>query len=151
MIDQCTQNFGNANELLFLQKNADIKLNANEKYENFEELQKRKNIEGKVRLIQKNFRRYRLKVCIKEKAAEYRQLMARKKKREDRIKQDYINTHKKSGDFPKTKKDFDSLFAQISTWKENEVKNFNFNFLLKKLNFTDEKNNNRFYWSHSCN
>lgn len=94
----------------------------NEKYEDFEEAQKRKNIEGKVRLIQKNFRCYRLKICVKEKAAEYRQLMARKKKREERIKQDYINTHKKSGDFPKTKKDFDSLFAQISTWKENEVR-----------------------------
>lgn len=122
MKDQATQNFGEANESLFMEKTSDHGIKPNEKYENFEELQKRKNIEGKVKLIQKNFRCYRLKVCIKEKAAEYRQLMARKKKREERIKQEYINTHKKSGDFPKTKKDFDSLFAQISAWKENEVK-----------------------------
>jgi hypothetical protein len=84
-------------------------------------MQKKQKILESVRLIQKNFRCYRLKSCIKDCAAEYRRLMAIKKKREDRAKQDYINTNRKSGDFPKTKKDFDILFAQIATWKENEV------------------------------
>lgn len=76
----------------------------------------------KVLLIQRNFRRYRLGCCIKSCAAEYRRLMTIKKKREDRVKQDYISSYRKSGNFPRTKKDFDMLFAQIATWKEGEVK-----------------------------
>jgi hypothetical protein len=47
--------------------------------------------------------------------------MAIKKKKEERTKQEYINNHKKSGNFPRTKKDFDTLFAQIASWKEGEV------------------------------
>ena len=50
--------------------------------------------------------------------------MTIKKKREERIKRDYINSYKKSGNFPRTKKDFDMLFAQIATWKEGEVREF---------------------------
>lgn len=92
-------------------------------FETFEEEQERKKVLEKVLLIQRNFRRYRLQTCIKACAAEYRRLMTIKKKREDRIKQEYINSHKKSGNFPRTKKDFDMLFAQISSWKETEVKN----------------------------
>lgn len=91
-------------------------------FETFEEAQQRKKVVEKVILIQRNFRRYRLKCCIKVCAAEYRRLMTIKKKREDRIKQDYINSYKKSGNFPRTKKDFDMLFAQISSWKEGEVR-----------------------------
>lgn len=74
-------------------------------------------------MIQRNFRRCRLKSCIKVCAAEYRRLQTIKRKREERIKQDYINSSKKSGNFPRTKKDFDMLFAQIATWKEGEVSN----------------------------
>lgn len=125
-VDQSTQNFGDANDALFLLKNADTQLEPHEKYESFEEMERRKDFIGKVRMIQRNFRTHRLKVCVREKAAEFRQIQARKKKREDRIKQDYINMNRKSGEFPKTKKDFDSLLAQISTWKESEVcHNFN--------------------------
>lgn len=94
---------------------------AKKDFETFEEAQARKNVLEKVILIQRNFRRYRLQCCIKICAAEYRRLMTIKKKREDRIKQDYINSNKKSGNFPRTKKDFDMLFAQISSWKEGEV------------------------------
>jgi hypothetical protein len=121
MVDQATQNFGDANEALFLQKITDVEVEPHEKYETSEDMEKRRNFIGKVRLIQKNFRAYRLRVCVSEKASEYRQIQARKKKREERIKQDYINMNRKSGEFPKTKKDFDSLLAQIAAWKESEV------------------------------
>lgn len=72
-------------------------------------------------MIQRNFRRVRLNQCIKTCATEYRRLQAIKKKQEDRLKQDYINSNRKSENFPRTKKDFDLLFAQIAAWKEAEV------------------------------
>lgn len=120
--EKSTQHFGDANELLFLKDSDDVEVDASNAFETFEEAQKRKNILEKVILIQRNFRRYRLQCCIKSCAAEYRRLMTIKKKREERIKQDYINSYKKVGDFPRSKKDFDMLFAQIATWKEGEVR-----------------------------
>lgn len=118
--DRSTQHFGDANELLYLKQTDDVEVEAQD-FETFEDAQSRKKTLEKVLLIQRNFRRFRLKVCIKKCAAEYRRLQTIKRKREERIKQDYINSNKKSGNFPRTKKDFDMLFAQISTWKENEV------------------------------
>lgn len=119
--DRSTQHFGDANELLYLQETHDVEVETNNDFETYEEAQKRKKVLEKTILIQRNFRRYRLQCCIKICAAEYRRLQTIKKKREDRIKQDYINSYKKSGNFPRTKKDFDMLFAQIATWKEGEV------------------------------
>jgi IQ and ubiquitin-like domain-containing protein len=118
--DRSTQHFGDANELLYMQDGDDIEKETHD-YETHEEEQKRKKVLEKVILIQRNFRRYRLQTCIKICAAEYRRLMTIKKKREERVKRDYINSYKKSGDFPRSKKDFDMLFAQIATWKEGEV------------------------------
>lgn len=62
-----------------------------------------------------------MQVCVRNCAAEYRRLMAIKKKQAERNKQDYINSNMNGKDFPKTKKDFDLLFSQISDWKEQEV------------------------------
>lgn len=120
-IDQSTQVFGDANELLYLKDSQDFEVESFGSFETFEEVQKRKKVLEKVLLIQRNFRRYRLQCCIKSCAAEYRRLQTIKKKREERIKQDYINSYKKTGNFPRSKKDFDMLFAQIATWKESEV------------------------------
>lgn len=75
-----------------------------------------------VRRIQKNFRLYRLRKCLRECAAEFRRIVALRKKQEERSKKDYINSQSKSKDFPRTKKDFDVLFAQIAKWKESEMK-----------------------------
>jgi len=106
---------------LFLKDSAEYEVKASGTYESFEEKQKQKNLLEKVLLIQRNFRRIRLKQCIKICAAEYRRLMTIKKKREERIKQEYITANKKTANFPRTKKDFDMLFAQIASWKESEV------------------------------
>lgn len=119
--DRSTQHFGDANELLYLEETADVQVEANQSFETFDEAQKRNKYLEKIVLIQRNFRRYRLKCCIKSCAAEYRRLQNIKKKREERIKREYIHSNKKSGNFPRSKKDFDMLFAQISAWKEGEV------------------------------
>jgi hypothetical protein len=118
--DQSTQHFGDANDPLFQSVRNDTEVEVTE-YETFEKREKRINLADKVRLIQRNFRRVRLNQCVRECAAEYRRLMAIKKKQEDRQKQDYITSNRKSENFPITKKDFDILFAQIAAWKEAEV------------------------------
>ncbi|XP_070503513.1 IQ motif and ubiquitin-like domain-containing protein [Chironomus tepperi] len=120
--DESTQYFGDANEALFVPTNTDTELIPNKDFETFEELQIRINTIEKVRLIQRNFRLCRLKKCIRECASEFRRISAIKKKQEEKIKQDYINANRKSDNFPRTKKDFDVLFAQIATWKETETK-----------------------------
>lgn len=101
---------------------------ANNDFETFEDLQLRKNMVEKVKLIQRNFRLCRLKKCIRECASEFRRISAIKKKQEERIKQDYINASRKSENFPRTKKDFDVLFSQIATWKESETKRISKDF-----------------------
>lgn len=129
--DRSTQHFGDANELLYLKDSEDVEVESHGSFETLEEAQKRKKYLEKIILIQRNFRCYRLRCCIKICAAEYRRLMTIKRKREERIKQDYINSYKKSGSFPRTKKDFDMLFAQIATWKEGEVRK---DFILTQFN-----------------
>lgn len=91
-------------------------------YESSEELEAKRQLEQRVIMIQRNYRRYRLQVCVRRCAAEYRRLMAIKKKQAERDKQDYINSNMNCKDFPKTKRDFDILFSQISEWKEQEVR-----------------------------
>lgn len=119
---RATQFFGDANELLYMPK--DDKENEVEagKYESSEELEAKRNLEEHVKRIQRNYRRYRMQVCVKNCAAEYRRLMAIKKKQAERDKQDYINSNMNCKDFPKTKRDFDTLFSQIADWKEKEVR-----------------------------
>jgi uncharacterized protein YozE (UPF0346 family) len=94
-------------------------------YESSEDIERRKNFEEKVKIIQRNYRRYRMQVCVRNCAAEYRRLMAIKRKQAERDKQDYINSNMNGKDFPKTKKDFDLLLSQISEWKEQMVKKWN--------------------------
>ncbi|KAG5670744.1 hypothetical protein PVAND_000985 [Polypedilum vanderplanki] len=126
--DQATQHFGSATESIYQPTKNDSEIEANKNYETSEQRDKRINLFGAVELIQRNFRRVRLNQCIKSCAAEYRRLQAIKKKQEDRLKQDYINSNRKSENFPRTKKDFDLLFAQIAAWKEAERRKIQENF-----------------------
>lgn len=117
-----TQLFGDANELLYMPNEHDEKHVSAGQYESSEELEEKRQLEQRVIMIQRNYRRYRLQVCVRRCAAEYRRLMAIKKKQAERDKQDYINSNMNCKDFPKTKRDFDILFSQIAEWKEQEVR-----------------------------
>lgn len=55
-------------------------------------------------------------------AAEYRRLQSIQKKRQDKIRENYINSCSLRESFPKTKQDFDMLTSQIQGWKEGELK-----------------------------
>ncbi|XP_050088317.1 IQ and ubiquitin-like domain-containing protein [Anopheles aquasalis] len=95
------------------------------RYEPYQELAKRKDIDGKVRLIQRNFRRVLWQRLIRKSAAEWRQLQQQQLENETAAKTSRAAANNKTliaRTFPKTKEEFDALFAQIHCWKENELK-----------------------------
>lgn len=119
-MDRAVQVYGTAQELIKIPDPTDYEIAA-QSYEEINEDLARREMIKKVILIQRNFRRFRLQVCITECATKYRQLCAIKAKREARIREDYIKAHTKPKNFPRTRKDFDNLCSQIATWKDAEV------------------------------
>ncbi|XP_058055819.1 IQ and ubiquitin-like domain-containing protein [Anopheles bellator] len=94
-------------------------------YESAQELEQRTDTVGKVLLIQRNFRRLLWQRLIRKSAAEWRQLQQRQTENESSAQQSRTLAHSKTcvaRAFPKSKEEFDALFAQIHCWKENELK-----------------------------
>lgn len=120
-LSKATQAHGDPDDSSFNPGSGDQQVQV-QSYKEYDEDAVRNDMIRKVIIIQRNFRVFRLKRCIKDCATEYRRLCTIKAKREARIKENYINTHKKSKNFPKTKKDFDMLYSQITSWKESETK-----------------------------
>jgi hypothetical protein len=94
-------------------------------YETAEEREKRLDIEGKVRTIQRYFRAWLTRKRLKEYSAEYhkrirlmleREALERKQDME-RKKRDLI-----SRVFPRTAADFSMLYAMTERWKKAEIK-----------------------------
>lgn len=52
-------------------------------YENYDEIQLRLNLDGHARVIQRNYRAYRLRKYIKECARIYREMLEKCEKREE--------------------------------------------------------------------
>ena len=95
------------------------------KYETYDEMMTRIDLIGKVTLIQRNFRRYLWMKLVKESAAQWRCLVKEQNSRENIRKDEHENIFKKEcivKTYPKTKEDFDALYAQVQVWKEKEVK-----------------------------
>ncbi|XP_055617119.1 IQ and ubiquitin-like domain-containing protein [Toxorhynchites rutilus septentrionalis] len=121
---RATVNYGDATEHSYSSKYTD-KVIEPKSYESYEEMTKRIDLIGKVTLIQRNFRRYMWQKLIKNSAAEWRRLKKEQKRRETkRIKSRQKEYRKECivKTFPKTKQDFDALYAQVQLWKENERK-----------------------------
>ncbi|XP_055586692.1 IQ and ubiquitin-like domain-containing protein [Uranotaenia lowii] len=123
-LDQATAVYGGAVEKTFATRFTDRVLQPGP-YETYEEMSKRINFVGKVTMIQRNFRRYRWQKLIRESAAEWRRLQQEQMRREDKRIKVHSDEYRKEcivKTFPKTKEDFDALYAQIQHWKENELK-----------------------------
>jgi hypothetical protein len=118
---KATQAHGKIDDTLFLPGFGDLEVDV-QPYKEYDEDAARNDMIRKVVIIQRNFRVFRLKRCIKDCATEYRRLCTINAKREARIKENYISTHSKSKNFPRSKKDFDMLYSQINSWKETETK-----------------------------
>uniref|UniRef100_A0A182UHM6 IQ motif and ubiquitin-like domain-containing protein n=1 Tax=Anopheles melas TaxID=34690 RepID=A0A182UHM6_9DIPT len=94
-------------------------------YETAQELERRKDVAGKVLLIQRNFRRVLWQRLVKKSAAEWRALQQRQQANEAGAQESKTHAHNKTAvarAYPKTNEEFDALFAQIHCWKENEMK-----------------------------
>uniref|UniRef100_A0A182N434 IQ motif and ubiquitin-like domain-containing protein n=1 Tax=Anopheles dirus TaxID=7168 RepID=A0A182N434_9DIPT len=94
-------------------------------YESFQELERRKDVAGKVTLIQRNFRRLLWQRLIAKSAAEWRELQKQQQTNEAGAESSKALAHNKTAvarTYPKTNEEFDALFAQIHCWKENELK-----------------------------
>ncbi|XP_053681081.1 IQ and ubiquitin-like domain-containing protein [Anopheles nili] len=94
-------------------------------YETFQELELRKDVVGKVTLLQRNWRRVLWKRLIRKSAAEWRDLQRQQQQNEISAKHSKTLAHNKTcvaRAYPKTNEEFDALFAQIHNWKENELK-----------------------------
>lgn len=69
--DHSSQAFGSATKLIHIPSSSDYTIIPG-KYETHHEMTARINLLAKVRLIQRNFRRYLLQKLVRETAAEYR-------------------------------------------------------------------------------
>lgn len=69
--DRSSQAFGVATELIYIPSQTDYFIEP-KKYETYDERCKRIDLLGKVKLIQRNFRRYLWQKLIRESAAEWR-------------------------------------------------------------------------------
>ncbi|XP_038104266.1 IQ and ubiquitin-like domain-containing protein [Culex quinquefasciatus] len=122
--DRATTNYGEATELSYASKYTDRTVSTGS-YESYDEMTKRIDLIGKVTLIQRNFRRYMWEKAIKQCAAEWRRLQKEQKRREgkrSKARQEECRKECIVKTFPKTKEDFDALYAQVQLWKENELK-----------------------------
>lgn len=122
-ITRSTQAFGDASQNLYLSDKSDYEIQAQD-YETHEEMEARQEKLKKILIIQRNFRSYMIRKMIKERAAEYRSLLEEQKRRQNMIEEVYVNRFKKEcviKILPKTKEDFDMLYAQVQKWKEKEI------------------------------
>ncbi|GAB0094271.1 IQ and ubiquitin-like domain-containing protein [Sergentomyia squamirostris] len=82
----------------------------------------------KARIIQKNYRVYLWRKFIHKAAQQWRHLLAEQQRRESQIEEIYVNRFKKeqlSKTCPRTKEDFELLYAQVEKWKISEVNRIN--------------------------
>lgn len=118
-----TQAFGDATELIHISDVSDYNITPRP-YESYAMVVARERKLTKIRLIQKNFRAYMIRMMIKKKAAEYRRLLEEQRRRENMIEEIYVNRHKREmviKTLPITKEDFDVLYSQIAMWKQKEI------------------------------
>ncbi|KAJ6638626.1 IQ and ubiquitin-like domain-containing protein, partial [Pseudolycoriella hygida] len=124
-LDEGTQMFGEATETIFVEKRTNSFI-APRKFESVDELFETKI--NKVKIIQRNARRYLLKKFVKKFAAEWRERCQRQPEI-DRIRSENILDRFRRectvNTFPKTKEDFNLLYTQIQRWKEAEIKRIN--------------------------
>ncbi|KAB0804735.1 hypothetical protein PPYR_01705 [Photinus pyralis] len=94
-------------------------------YETAEEWEKRRDVERKVRTIQRYFRAWKIRKALKELCAEYKKRIRLEEELNDFYKQ--ADEDRKAQElvgkvFPRTKEDFIMLYAMVDRWKKSEIK-----------------------------
>ncbi|KAG4075901.1 hypothetical protein HA402_003727 [Bradysia odoriphaga] len=123
--DEGTQMFGKATETVFVENRNDVLLTPR-KFESVDELLENKL--NKVKVIQRNARRYLLKKFVKKYAAEWRDRCRRQPEIDKTRSENILDRFRREcivNTFPKTREDFNLIYTQIQRWKEAEIKRIN--------------------------
>ncbi|KAH8278587.1 hypothetical protein KR018_005706 [Drosophila ironensis] len=101
------------------------------KYQTFAQKERAERKLEKILLIQRNWRRWILWKYIKLRAKEYRRLVANREdedKRYEKCVEKRVERHRALKQFPRSKDDFDLLFAEVGRWKKAELKRITKNY-----------------------
>ncbi|KAL3276762.1 hypothetical protein HHI36_012129 [Cryptolaemus montrouzieri] len=93
-------------------------------YETSEQLEKRIDIETRVRTIQRYYRIWKMRKCLKEMSEDYHMRQSKELEREqEEIEEDWRRRRKDliCQVFPRTQVDFGMLFAMAEKWKKAEI------------------------------
>ncbi|KAM7362629.1 IQ motif and ubiquitin-like domain-containing protein isoform 2-T2 [Cochliomyia hominivorax] len=124
MHDQISQCWLDGNNVRYWSEATDYFITAG-KYITHDQQERRINRLGKIRLIQRNFRRWKWMKYIRECAAEYRRLIANRLAEEEAFEENQlkrIKREQRAKQFPRTKDDFDLLYGEVQKWKIAEMK-----------------------------
>ncbi|XP_068157239.1 IQ motif and ubiquitin-like domain-containing protein [Drosophila tropicalis] len=95
------------------------------KYQSFAQKERAERKLQKILLIQRNWRRWILWKYIHLRAQEYRRLVSNREDEQKRYEQcveQRVERHQAIKQFPRTKDDFDLLYAEVGRWKRAELK-----------------------------
>ncbi|XP_020813138.1 IQ and ubiquitin-like domain-containing protein [Drosophila serrata] len=101
------------------------------KYQTFAQKERAERKLEKIQLIQRNWRRWILWKYIHMRAAEYRRLVQNREqedKRYEKCVEKRVERHQVVKQFPRSKDDFDLLFAEVGRWKKAELKRITANY-----------------------
>ncbi|CAH1115260.1 unnamed protein product [Psylliodes chrysocephalus] len=97
-------------------------------YETADEREKRLDVKGKVRTIQRYYRAWKMRVALKELSQEYQKRMRLAQELEEQAQKEDDNRRRKdmvSKIFPVTLADFAMLFTMVDRWKKSEIARIN--------------------------
>ncbi|XP_001358727.2 IQ and ubiquitin-like domain-containing protein [Drosophila pseudoobscura] len=95
------------------------------KYQTFAQKERAERKLEKIQLIQRNWRRWILWKYIRIRAKEYRRLVRNREEEEERYEkcvEERVDRQKAIKQFPRSKDDFDLLYAEIGRWKRAELR-----------------------------
>ncbi|KAG7201583.1 hypothetical protein KM043_004328 [Ampulex compressa] len=100
-------------------------------YETYEELQQRLDFDNNARIIQKNYRAYRLFKFIKECAQKYRRILEECKKHDEEVQLMYRKRHEEEilrKIYPASRADLFMLYELIEKWRRDRFEQIKVNF-----------------------
>ncbi|XP_075147763.1 IQ motif and ubiquitin-like domain-containing protein [Haematobia irritans] len=124
MHDQTSQCWLDGNNVRYWSEATDYYITAGN-YVTYAQQERAKNRMGKIRLIQRNFRRYKWMKWMRECAQEYRRLVANRVAEEEtfqQVQERRIKREERAKQFPRTQDDFDLLYGEVQKWKIAELK-----------------------------
>ncbi|KAL5284600.1 IQUB.2 family protein [Megaselia abdita] len=125
MVDETVQTNGSATDNYIFMSEATDAIIIPRKYQSYAQKKREENKLNKIILIQRNFRKYLLRQFIRRCAAEYRRIRCSQEEWEVRAK-DATKKRKdcivRPNEFPCSKEDFESLYAEVQKWKDAEMK-----------------------------